>query len=196
MATSIEALIKYFKKYFPLNEQEREELTGRFTERKIKRRGYILQQGDVCRHFTFVVTGCFKMYAVDQSSKEHNLQFAAENDWIADLSSFYAEKPSVAYIEALEPSVILQVKHADLLHLYTHYHKFDRNFRIIIEQKYIELQNRVLQNISSTAEERYLSFLEQNPGLANRLPNTQIASFLGITPEFLSKIRKDLVHRG
>jgi CRP/FNR family transcriptional regulator, anaerobic regulatory protein len=155
-----------------------------------------LQQGDVCRHFTFVVSGCFKMYAVDQSSKEHNLQFAVENDWITDLSSFYAEKPSVAYIEAIEPSVILQVKHADLLYLYTHYHKFDRNFRIIIEQKYIELQNRVLQNISSTAEERYLSFLEQNPALANRLPNTQIASYLGITPEFLSKIRKDLVHKG
>jgi CRP/FNR family transcriptional regulator, anaerobic regulatory protein len=196
MTTSIEALIKYFKKYFPLNEQEREELSGRFTERKIKRRGFILQQGDVCRHFTFVVSGCFKMYAVDQSSKEHNLHFAAENDWITDLSSFYAEKPSVAYIEALEPSVILQVRHADLLHLYTHYHKFDRNFRIIIEQKYIELQNRVLQNISSTAEERYLSFLEQNPALANRLPNTQIASYLGITPEFLSKVRKGLAHKG
>jgi CRP-like cAMP-binding protein len=195
MTTSIEALIKYFKNYFPLNEEEREELSGRFTERKIKRRGFILQQGDVCRHFTFVVSGCFKMYAVDQSSKEHNLQFAAENGWITDLNSFYAEKPSVAYIEALEPSVILQVRHADLLHLYTHYHKFDRNFRIIIEQKYIELQNRVLQNISSTAEERYLSFLEQNPGLANRLPNTQIASYLGITPEFLSKIRKGLAHK-
>lgn len=196
MTTSIEALIKYFLKYFPLNEQEREALSGRFMERKIKRRGFILQQGDVCRHFTFVVSGCFKMYAVDQSSKEHNLQFAAEDDWITDLSSFYAEKPSVAFIEALEPSVILQVRHADLLHLYTHYHKFDRNFRIIIEQKYIELQNRVLQNISSTAEVRYISFLEQNPGLANRLPNTQIASYLGITPEFLSKIRKDLAHKG
>lgn len=196
MTTSIEALINYFKNYFPLNEQEREALTGRFTERKIKRRGFILQQGDVCRHFTFVVSGCFKMYAADQSSKEHNLQFAAENDWIADLGSFYGEKPSVAYIEALEPAVILQVKHADLLYLYTQYHKFDRNFRIIIEQKYIELQNRVLQNISSTAEERYLAFLEQNPIVANRLPNTQIASYLGITPEFLSKVRKDLAHKG
>ncbi|MCC9168971.1 Crp/Fnr family transcriptional regulator [Pontibacter harenae] len=195
MTTSFNALIEHFKNYFPLDEKERVELSERFNERKIKRRGFILQQGDVCRHFTFVVSGCFKMYAVDQASKEHNLQFAAENDWITDLSSFYSEKTSSVYIEAIEPSVILQIKHADLLYLYTHFHKFDRNFRIIIEQKYIELQNRVLQSISSTAEERYLSFLEQYPNLANRLPNTQIASYLGITPEFLSKIRKALTHK-
>lgn len=194
MSTS-EALIKYFKGYFPLNEMEREELARRFTERRIKRRGFVLQQGDVCRHFSFVVSGCLKMYAVDKAGKEHNLQFAAENDWVTDLGSFYAEKPSGVYIEAIEPAVVLQIRHPDLLHLYTHYHKFDRNFRIIIERKYIGLQNRVLQSISSTAEARYLSFLEQYPNLANRLPNTQIASYLGITPEFLSRIRKDLTHR-
>jgi len=190
--SSIENLISYFKQYFSLNSAERDELAMRFTERKIKRRSFILQQGDVCRHFTFVVSGCFKMYTVGKNGKEHNIQFAAENDWITDLSSFYSEKPGRLYIEAIEPSVILQIKHPDLLQLYTNHHKFDRNFRIIIEQKFIELQNRVLQNISSTAEERYHSFRQQYPNLSNRLPNTQIASYLGITPEFLSKIRKDL----
>ncbi|HEY1165965.1 MAG TPA: Crp/Fnr family transcriptional regulator [Chitinophaga sp.] len=185
-------LIKYFKNYFPLTAKEKEALTLRFTERNIKRRGFILQQGDICKHFTFVVSGCFKLYATDNTGKEHNLVFAAENDWITDLASFYSEKPSAVYIEAVEPSVILQIKHKDLLDLYINYHKFDRNFRIIIEQKYIELQNRVLQNISVTAEERYRNFLLQHPQLANRLPGTQIASYLGITPEFLSKIRKDL----
>jgi CRP-like cAMP-binding protein len=135
------------------------------------------------------------MYAVDKNGKEHNIQFAAENDWIIDLSSFYAEKPSQLYIEAVEPSIVLQIKHDDLLYLYINYHKFDRNFRIIIEQKCIELQNRVLQNISSTAEESYQLFLAQYPNLSNRLPNTQIASYLGITPEFLSKVRKDLTHK-
>lgn len=189
---SIEALIKFFKNYFPLKKQEQEELRLKFSEKTVKRRGFILQYGDVCRHFTFVVSGCLKMYAVDKFAKEHNLLFAAENDWITDLSSFYSEKPSLVYIEAIEPSTILQIKHSDLLNLYINYHKFDRNFRIIVEQKYIELQNRVLQNISSTAEERYLTFLEQYPKLSNRLPNTQIASYIGITPEFLSKIRKDL----
>ncbi|HEY1008644.1 MAG TPA: Crp/Fnr family transcriptional regulator [Daejeonella sp.] len=193
--TSHNQLINYFKNYFPLKEKEQEELLGRFAERTIKRRGFILQEGDVCRHFTFVVKGCFRMYAIDKAGKEHNIQFSAENDWIADLSSFYSERPSGVYIEAIEPSSILQIKHSELLHLYTTYPKFDRNFRIIIEHKYIALQKRVLQNISSTAEERYLSFLEEYPHLANRLPNTQIASYIGVTPEFLSKIRKDLSHK-
>lgn len=192
---SFEALVKHFNNFFPLTENESKELLTRFSERKIRRRGFVLQVGDVCRHFTFVVSGCLKMYAVDKAGKEHNLQFAAENDWITNLSSFYSENPGSVYIEALEPTLILQIDHRDLLHLYTHYHKFDRNFRIIIEQKYIELQNRILLSISSTADERYETFLEQYPHLSNRLPNTQIASYLGITPEFLSKIRKDLMHK-
>lgn len=193
---SIASLIKYFSNYFPLNSKECDELMSRFTERKVKRRQFILQQGDVCSHFTFVVSGCLKMYAVDKNGKEHNIEFSAENDWIIDLSSFYSEKPSQLYIEAIEPTIVLQIKHDDLLNLYINYHKFDRNFRIIIEKKYIELQNRVLQNISSTAEERYEFFLKQYPNLSNRLPNTQIASYLGITPEFLSTIRKSLAHKG
>ena len=184
-------LITYFKNYFPLTAKEKEELSLRFTERRIKRRTYVLQQGDVCKHFSFVVSGCLKMYAVDANDKEHNLQFVAENDWITDLASFYSEKPSKVYIEAIEPTTVLQINHEDLLELYINYHKFDRNFRIIIEQKYIELQDRVLQNISMTAEERYRHFIEKYPNLLNRLPNTQIASYLGITPEFLSKIRKE-----
>ena len=190
---SIEKLKQHFDNYFPLNAEERDALNTRFTQRSVKRRQFVLQQGDVCRHFTFVVSGCLKMYAVDKNGKEHNLQFIAENDWATDLSSFYSEKPSQLYIEAIEPTVILQAKHDDVLHLYTHYHKFDHNFRVIVEQKYIELQDRVLQNISSSADERYEYFLKQYPNLSNRLPNTQIASYLGITPEFLSTIRKTRV---
>ncbi len=192
----IAQLQQYFNNYFALNTEESNELSLLFTERHIKRRQFILQQGDVCRHFTFVVSGCLKMYAVDKNGKEHNIQFAAENDWTTDLSSFYSEKPSRLYIEAVEPTIALQIKHADLLYLYTNYHKFDHNFRVIIEQKYIELQNRVLQNISSTAEERYAIFLAQYPNLSKRLPNKQIASYLGITPEFLSAVRKNFGRKG
>ncbi|GGH59885.1 CRP-like cAMP-binding protein [Filimonas zeae] len=184
-------LIPFFNNYFPLNSKEKEEVLERFSQRKIKRRGMLLQQGDVCKFFYFVVSGCLKMYVTDDAGKEHNLQFAIEQEWISDLSSFYSEKPSQVFIEAIEPTVVLQIKHADLLHLYIHYHKFDRNFRIITEQKYIALQKRTLENISTSAEVRYHNFVAQHPALALRLPNTQIASYLGITPEFLSKIRKN-----
>ena len=142
-----------------------------------------------------MVEGCLKMYGVDNNGYEHNLQFAAENDWIADIGSLHKERPSQLYIEAIEPSLILQIARKDLWHLYNNYPKFDRNFRVIIENKFVELQNRVLQNISSTAQERYETFLEQYPDLSNRLPNTQIASYLGITPEFLSKIRNERRHK-
>ncbi|WP_255496214.1 Crp/Fnr family transcriptional regulator [Mucilaginibacter sp. FT3.2] len=190
-----ELLLANISSAFSLTDKEIEELISLFAERKIKRRGFILHQGDVCRHFTFVISGCLKMYAIDPSGKEFNLEFAAENEWISDLNSFYAEKPTTVYIEAMEPSVILQIARPDLIHLYSNYPKFNSTFRIIIERKYMELQNRVLQNISATAEERYSNFLHQFPTLASRLPNTQIASYLGITSEFLSKIRKDLAHK-
>lgn len=190
-----ELLLKHMSVAFPLQEKEIEELFRLFKERKVKRRGFILQEGDVCKHFSFVVSGCFKLYGVDQSGKEHNLEFAVENEWVMDLSSFYSERPGNVYIEAIEPSVVLQISRADVIYLYANYMKFNSTFRIIIEKKYMALQDRVLQNISSTAEERYVNFTKQYSSLANRLPNTQIASYLGITPEFLSKIRKDLVLR-
>ena len=184
-------IIKHFDKYLPLDDKEKEALTSRLIERKIKRKQYILQEGDICKYFTYVVEGCFKVYGVDNSGAEHNLAFTAEDDWIADIDSLHNEKPSTLFIEALEPSVILQLSKGDLWYLYTNHPKFDRNFRVIIENKYIELQNRLLQMFSTNAYERYERFLKQYPKLANRLPNTQIASYLGITPEFLSKIRNE-----
>jgi CRP-like cAMP-binding protein len=189
---SIDLLFASFDNYLPLDPTEREDLSRRVIERKIKKRQFILQENDVCKHYTFVAEGCFKKYHVDKKGSEHNLQFAAENDWIMEIDSFYSEKPSRVYIEAIEPSTILQITKKDLLYLFTHNPKFDRNFRVIVENRFVQLENRILQAISSTAEERYLTFLSQYPHLSSRLPSTQIASYLGITPEFLSRIRKDL----
>ncbi|HMQ67690.1 MAG TPA: Crp/Fnr family transcriptional regulator [Ignavibacteria bacterium] len=189
---TLNKLISHFDKYLPLSSKEKEELGDRITEKKIRRRQFILSKYEVCRFYTFIISGLFKMYAVDKNGTEHILQFASENEWISDIGSFHSDKPSRLYIEAIEPSVVLQIEKSNLLYLYTHFPKFDRNFRVIIENKYIELENRVLQNISSTAEERYQTFLEQYPQLSNRLPNTQIASYIGITPEFLSKIRNNI----
>ena len=132
------------------------------------------------------------MYGVDEKGGEHNILFAAENDWITDIGSFHSDKPSRLYIEAMESAKIIQIHKPDLLYFYRYHPAFDRNFRVITENRLVEQQNRVLQNISSTAEERYLSFLDQYPHLASRIPNSQIASYLGITPEFLSKIRRKL----
>ena len=188
-------LIDYFNNIFSLDKEAAEAAKHSFRLRNYKRKGWLLQEGDVCRFYTFVVSGCSKLYAVDANGVEHNLQFAVENQWIADFNSFYQQSPSKLYIEAVEPCTVLQIEHDDLLHLYTHYPRFDRNFRIVIERKFIELQDRVLQNISYTAEERYQLFQKNYPDLVQRLPGTQIASYLGITSEFLSKIKKKTIER-
>ena len=185
-------LIDYFNNFLPLDEGEKSVVEEVFKERKVKRRQFILQEGDVSKHNTFVVEGCLKMYMVDPNGKEHNLQFAIENWWIGDIGSFHSGEPSRLYVEAIENSVILQVKKEDQWNLFVNYPKFNRIFRVLAENAMVSLQNRILQNISSTAEERYLDFLKKYPQLFNRISNVQIASYLGITPEFLSTISKNI----
>lgn len=101
---SVQPLLDHFQKYFPLRAEEKELITRRAKQQQIKRRQMILQEGFTCKHYSFVVEGCFRMYGVDDKGKEHNIQFAAENDWIADLGSFHSNKPSQLFIEAIEPS--------------------------------------------------------------------------------------------
>ena len=189
---NIEPIIDYFSKLLPLDSEEIEAVKAAFIERKIKRRQFILQEGDVCKLNTFVVEGCFRMYFVDENGKEHNIQFAVENWWIGDIGSFHSEEPSKLYIEAIENSVILQIKKQDQLDLFDNYPKFNQIFRVFTENALVAFQRRVLQNISSTAEERYLDFVKRYPYFFNRISNVQIASFLGVTPEFLSTIRKKI----
>lgn len=187
-----EPIINYFSNVLPLDNEEIDALKKAFKERRIKRRQFILQEGDICKLNTFVVEGCFRMYFVDEKGKEHNIQFAVENWWIGDIGSFHSEEPSKLYIEAIENSIILQIKKQDQLDLFVNYPKFNQIFRVFTENALVAFQRRVLQNISSTAEERYLDFVKRHPYFFNRISNVQIASFLGVTPEFLSTIRKKI----
>lgn len=186
-------LIEHFETYLPFEEEEIELIESKISKRKLKRREYLMKTGDICRHYTFVIKGVLRLYGIDLNGKEHNILFAAENDWISDITSFHDTKSGESNIQAIEPSEIIQIAQQDLYFLYTNIPKLDRIFKVITEEKYVELQNRVFQNISSTAQQRYTYFHEKYPHLASRLPNTQIASYLGITPEFLSMIRKEMV---
>jgi CRP/FNR family transcriptional regulator, anaerobic regulatory protein len=189
LQTNIDPLLDYFNKLIPLNTEEKRLVTGLFKPRLYRKRQYVLREGDVCTQFYFVVRGCLRMYKIDEKGNTHVLQFSAENYWINDLGSFHGVKPSSLNIDALEDTVVLQISRDDLISLYMQAPKFDRIFRVLLENSFIRLQERLLQNISSTAENRYQSFLELYPHLINRLSQVQIAAFLGITPEFLSRLR-------
>lgn len=193
LQTSVEPLIDYFNQIIPLNSEEKKLVTELFKSRLYRKRQYVLQEGDVCNQFNFIVRGCLRMYKIDEKGNTHIIQFAPENWWMIDIGSFHKRSASELSIDAIEDTMVLQITHEDLIKLYISAPKFDRIFRVLIENSFVTLQNRLLQNISSTAEERYLSFMETYSYLSNRLPQTQIASFLGITPEFLSRLRNRLV---
>ena len=186
---SPEPLLSYFDHLIPLNTEEKELVRTKFHPRLFRKRQYVLQEGDTCTQFYFVVRGCLRMYKIDEKGNTHILQFAAENYWINDLGSFHGSKPSLLNIDAIEDTVVLQINRDDLISLYTQAPKFDRIFRVLVENGFVRLQERLLQNISSTADQRYQSFMEIYPHLVNRLSQVQIAAFLGITPEFLSRLR-------
>ncbi|MCF8326093.1 MAG: Crp/Fnr family transcriptional regulator [Leadbetterella sp.] len=191
----MQVLFKDFEEILPLTDHEKVLIESKISFQKIKRKSLVLKEGKVCKLYTYIQSGCFRMYGIDDKGFSHNIQFAAEGDWIADIGSFYTQTASKLNIEAIEDCEIYQINQPDLYWLLENLPKVNRMFKVISENNFVEIQNRVLQNFSSTAEQRYLSFLEQYPHLSSRLPNTQIASYLGITPEFLSKIRKGLTKK-
>ncbi|UZJ64320.1 Crp/Fnr family transcriptional regulator [Sphingobacterium sp. KU25419] len=186
---SLAPLYSYFNGLIPLSSQEQELIAETFRPRLYRKRQYIHQEGDVCTQLNFVIRGCLRMYKVDEKGNTHIIQFGSENKWINDLGSFHSKRISELNIDALEDTIVLQVGYDDLISMYVQAPKFDRIFRVLTENSYIAVQKRLLQNISSTAEQRYHYFLETYPELSCRLPQTQVASFLGITPEFLSRLR-------
>lgn len=188
----VEPLLLYFDGLIPLKKEEKELVQATFHHRLYRKRQYVLQEGDLCTHLNFVVRGCLRLYKIDDRGNTHILQFAAENYWVNDLGSFHGLRPSELNIDALEDTVTLQITRDDLVTLFTQAPKFDRIFRVLMENSYIRLQQRLLQNISSTAEDRYKSFIEIYPHLVNRLSQVQIAAFLGIAPESLSRLRNGL----
>lgn len=184
-------LLDYFNKMLPLTEEEEALVKAKFQPRLYRKRQFVLQEGDVCNVVNFVVSGCLRMYNMDESGTTHIIQFAIEHWWISDMGSFYSRNPSSLNIDAVEDTTVLQIKYDELLDLYIQSVTFNRLFRVLVENSLVKLQERLLQNMGSDARVRYETFLKENPVLANRIPNTYIAAYLGITPEFLSKIRNE-----
>ena len=190
-----DAILTHVGQFITLEPAEADYFTSLLRYKLLRKRQYLVQAGDVCKYDSFVVKGCLRTYFVDERGGEHVVQFAVENWWTGDLYSFLSGSPAAYNTDALEDSELLQIDQPSLNQLYEHIHKFERFFRILTQRAFIAAEQRVIATISQTAEERYRHFLERYPGLDQRVPQHLIASYLGFTPEFLSRMRKQIATR-
>ncbi len=181
------------QQHIHLSEEEKELLLSYFKTKKIRKRQFLLEEGDVCKHSAFVLSGCLRCYFIDENGFEHILQFAVEDWWITDMMSIITQNPSRLNIDALEESEILLIKREDQTELLEKIPQLEKYFRIKTESGLAHIQSRLLENLSLPAKERYLNLMKKYPRIVEKVPQKQIASYLGITPEFLSKVRKELV---
>lgn len=192
---NFDLILANVSKHIELDDKERDLFLSILEPKVLERRKVYLRQGTVCRYVAFVLSGALKSYKVDDEGKEHILNFAVRDWWIADLYSFISQKPAVLNIETIEESEVLLLSQKDQEMLFGKIQKFERFFRVLVENALVASQQRLIDNMSLTAEERYLQFIKKYPSIPVLVPQHSIASYLGITPEFLSKIRKRLARK-
>jgi len=188
-------LLQNISKYIQLTQEERDYFTSAIQIKRLRKKQYLVQEGDVCRYESFVNKGCLRTYHVDEKGQEHIAQFAIEGWWISDMYSFLTVTPARFNVDALEDSELLCLDKPSVEELYIQVPKSERFFRIILQNAFIAHQQRIIANMSKTAEERYLDFINHYPKVEQRVPQHQIASYLGITPESLSRIRRQLTEK-
>ena len=190
---AIEPLLAYINQYITLSPEEETFLASKVTRRTYLKGQYVLQQGDISNNMCFIVKGCTKMFYVDDDGQEHIIMFSIEDWWTNDLGSFTSQTPSDFNVQCLENTDIIQFPSDTIEELFTNIPKLERFFRKIIEKALVASQKRIVRNFSLTAKERYAIFRETYPKMEQRLPQYMIASYLGITKEFLSKIKSQLL---
>jgi CRP-like cAMP-binding protein len=188
-----EVLFSKVEEKIKLTEAEKEICKSLFIPKKLRKRQYILQQDDICKNLIFVEKGLLRSYSVDEKGSEHILQFAPEGWWIADVFSFFTGENSAYNIDAIEDSELLLITNPAIEQLYERVPKFERYFRILTQNNMVAMQKRLTSELSSSAEEKYLKLISAYPNIVARVPQHMIASYLGLTPETLSRIRKKIV---
>lgn len=168
-------------------------LLENIVHRKYLKGQYIVQQGDICRFESFVTKGCLKTFYTDNEGQEHIVLFAIENWWTADLGSFLTQKPADYNVQCIENTEVIQFSFEKMELLYQKIPKLERFFRIIIQKAFVASEKRIVRSFSLPAKERYIEFKNTYPQIEQRVPQYMIASYLGITKEFLSKIKSQII---
>ncbi|WP_431160824.1 Crp/Fnr family transcriptional regulator [Flagellimonas beolgyonensis] len=171
-----------------MTELEKQKYISLLTEIKIPRKNFLMQAGDITKYEYFITKGCLKVYTLDEDGAPHISMFAVEDYWTGDMASFMAKEPSRYFIKATEDSELLGISRANYDLLFQEIPKFERFYRILYQKSLISYIRRSNQGISLTAEERYIEFKRKYPKIVNRITQKDLAGYIGITPEFMSKI--------
>lgn len=183
-------LYEYLKRYVSINHDEIGLLFEYIREENFKNKEYLLQQGDICRYKYFILNGLVRTYHIDDKGTEKITQFAIENWWVSNIESFVLERPSEQYIQAIENTTVLKISKEDLESAFQKIPKLERAFRMITENMLIAIQRRYEFYQKKSSKERYQYMVDSLPGFTQRVPQYMIASYLEISPEYLSTVRK------
>jgi CRP/FNR family transcriptional regulator, anaerobic regulatory protein len=181
-------LLTNIAKHVSLSKEEEAQIVSLLKNKKVKRKQYLFREGDTHKHSVFVLKGCLRSYSIDKNGFEHILQFAPPGWWIGDIHSFTKQLPGTLFIDAVDDSEMVMLLRSDLENLYTAIPKLERFFRIIAENALATYQHRLIDNLGLSAMERYDNFCHLYPSLIQCLPQKQVAAYIGVTPEFLSKM--------
>jgi CRP-like cAMP-binding protein len=181
--------LENMRRHVKLTEEEEGIVLSKLRPVKLKRKEFLLKQGQVARELAFVVSGCLRAYSLDDNGFEHILQFAPAGWWISDMSSVISRQESLLNVDAIKDSQVLLLSREDQLALFDEVPRLERYFRVLTENGLVSSRMRLIENLSLTARQRYQRFCQTYPNLINEIPQKYIASFIGVTPEFLSKIR-------
>ncbi|WP_316780675.1 Crp/Fnr family transcriptional regulator [Pedobacter antarcticus] len=191
----IDILFKHIQDKVSITEMDKELIKPFFIEKKLRRKQYLLQEGDVCKYLSFVSSGLIRTYNVDEKGDEHMSVFGWEGWWISDFNSFLSGEPSVFNIDAIEEAELLLISLSNYEALTLAVPVMDRYFRILYQNSLVTKEKRLMSSITHNAEEKYVQLVNSNPQIIERIPQNLIASYLGIAPETLSRIKKKLVLR-
>lgn len=184
-------LINHIQKRVALSEEEIHQFISEFKITKVKKRQFIIQPDFVAKYRTYIVKGALRAYVVGGLGQEHTISFAIEDWWISDYNSYIYQQPATMFVVALEDAVLLQLDFEAETRLKNANSKFETFFRITAERTAASFQRRIIMNLTSTAEERYEGFIKKYHSIVQRVPQYALASYLGMTTEFLSKIRNN-----
>ncbi len=186
----ISNLLNHINEKFQLTDKECSLISEIVTIRELKKKEFLIRPDSYSNSMNFISKGCLRTYYIDQEGQEHTLQLGIENWWINDLYGYITEQPSKMYVQALENTTIVQIHKPTLENLYTLIPAISHFFREKMQSAYVSLQERTIENMSTDSISRYITFRKQYRDIEQRVPQYIVASFLGITPEFLSHLRK------